>query len=209
MQAGNPDRIASNIATGIGFVGAGVIFKGDIGVNGITTAAMIWVTAALGMGIGAGYEWVSVMGCVLILIMLFVFGLMENGIDRVNQMRNYKIVVTTNRKRCERYEKCFNAHHLKFNRGREVKNGDSITGEWIVRGSQKNHLALINEVLQDPEVSTFEYYEHDLHDCWSNDISALRGLGLASYGTLKTDYLSPANWKKMEGVLLSDDNFPF
>src|ERR1700761_4010181 len=47
--AGNPDRIASNIVTGIGFVGAGVIFKGDTSkVNGITTAAMIWVTAALG-----------------------------------------------------------------------------------------------------------------------------------------------------------------
>ena len=87
---GNPDRIASNIATGIGFVGAGVIFKGDFGVNGITTAAMIWVTAALGMGIGAGYEWVSVMGCTLIMLMLFIFGLMENWIDRVNQMRNYQ-----------------------------------------------------------------------------------------------------------------------
>ncbi len=54
--AGNPDRIASNIVTGIGFVGAGVIFKETLHskVNGITTAAMIWVTAALGMGIGAG-----------------------------------------------------------------------------------------------------------------------------------------------------------
>ena len=71
----NPDRIASNIATGIGFVGAGVIFKGDFGVNGITTAAMIWVTAALGMGIGAGYEWVSVLACILILLMLFIFSL--------------------------------------------------------------------------------------------------------------------------------------
>src|SRR5579862_2525102 len=79
---GNRDRIASNIATGIGFVGAGVIFKGDFGVNGITTAAMIWATAALGMGIGAGYELVSVLGCALILIMLFVFGLMERKIDR-------------------------------------------------------------------------------------------------------------------------------
>ena len=48
---GNRDRVASNIATGIGFVGAGVIFKGDFGVNGITTAAMIWVTASLGMAI--------------------------------------------------------------------------------------------------------------------------------------------------------------
>src|SRR5450631_3976131 len=88
----NPDRIASNIATGIGFVGAGVIFKGDFGVNGITTAAMIWVTAALGMGIGAGYEWVSAIACVLILLMLFVFGYLEKYIDRLNQTRNYKIV---------------------------------------------------------------------------------------------------------------------
>jgi putative Mg2+ transporter-C (MgtC) family protein len=55
--SGNPDRIASNIVTGIGFVGAGVIFKGDVSqskVNGITTAAMIWVTASLGVAIGAG-----------------------------------------------------------------------------------------------------------------------------------------------------------
>src|SRR5450631_4944852 len=88
----NPDRIASNIATGIGFVGAGVIFKGDFGVNGITTAAMIWVTAAMGMGIGAGYELTSVVACLLILLMLFVFSRFEGWIDRINQTRNYKIV---------------------------------------------------------------------------------------------------------------------
>jgi putative Mg2+ transporter-C (MgtC) family protein len=153
----NPDRIASNIATGIGFVGAGVIFKGDIGVNGITTAAMIWVTAALGMGIGAGYEWVSAIACTLILLMLFIFGLMERGIDRINQMRNYKITCDYKNETMERFEKCFIAHHLKFIRGREVKSRDLISGEWIVRGSQKNHLSFINEILQDPEVNTFEY----------------------------------------------------
>src|ERR1700680_1523433 len=80
--AGNPDRIASNIITGIGFVGAGVIFKGDFGVNGITTAAMIWVTAALGMAIGAGYELVSGIACVLILLMLIIYGKMEKWIDK-------------------------------------------------------------------------------------------------------------------------------
>lgn len=153
----NPDRIASNIATGIGFVGAGVIFKGDIGVNGITTAAMIWVTAALGMGIGAGYEWVAAIGCVMILIMLFVFGLMERWIDRTNQMRNYKIMVDNNNETMERYEKRFITHHLKFIRGREIKSRDTISGEWIVRGSQKNHLSFINEILRDPEVNHFEY----------------------------------------------------
>src|SRR6478752_5046840 len=47
----SPDRIASNIVTGIGFLGAGVIFHSDNRVNGITTAATIWAVAALGMGI--------------------------------------------------------------------------------------------------------------------------------------------------------------
>ena len=153
----NPDRIASNIATGIGFVGAGVIFKGDFGVNGITTAAMIWVTAAMGMGIGAGYEWVSIIACTMILIMLIIFGFMEKYIDRLNQMRNYRIVSEFNEETMHRFEKCFELHHLKFKRGREIKSGETMTGEWFVRGSEKNHLAFIHQMLRDPLVSRFEY----------------------------------------------------
>ena len=143
--------------TGIGFVGAGVIFKGDFGVNGITTAAMIWVTAALGMGIGAGYEWVSIIACAMILIMLVIFGFLENWIDQLSQMRNYRISSDFNQESMIRFEKCFKVHHLKFKRGREIKSGDSMEGEWFVRGSQKNHMALIHQMLQDPEVKRFEY----------------------------------------------------
>jgi putative Mg2+ transporter-C (MgtC) family protein len=153
----NPDRIASNIATGIGFVGAGVIFKGDFGVNGITTAAMIWVTAALGMGIGAGYEWIAVIACAMILLMLLIFGFLENFIDHLNQMRNYRIVCDFKEETMFRFEKCFIEHHLKFKRGREIKSGDTMTGEWFVRGSKKNHMAFIHQMLQDPEVKRFEY----------------------------------------------------
>src|SRR5215208_8052833 len=54
MSDASPDRIASNIVTGIGFLGAGVIFKSENRVNGITTAAAIWAVAALGMGIADG-----------------------------------------------------------------------------------------------------------------------------------------------------------
>src|SRR5215211_7453893 len=50
----SPDRIASNIVTGIGFLGAGVIFKSDNRINGITTAATVRAVAALGMGIADG-----------------------------------------------------------------------------------------------------------------------------------------------------------
>src|SRR5262245_32461881 len=51
-SATSADRIASNIVTGIGFLGAGVIFREGSRVSGITTATTIWIAAALGMGIG-------------------------------------------------------------------------------------------------------------------------------------------------------------
>ncbi|MFI5192478.1 MAG: MgtC/SapB family protein [Chitinophagales bacterium] len=154
---GNPDRIASNIATGIGFVGAGVIFKGDFGVNGITTAAMIWATAAMGMGIGAGYESVSLIACALILAMLLVFSRLEGWIDRMNQTRDYRIVCEYKNEPLHHYEGQFKKHHLKFKRSREIKSDNLITGEWIVRGSEKNHLEFVKSILQDPAVKTFEF----------------------------------------------------
>src|SRR5690349_11417101 len=59
------DRIASNIVTGIGFLGGGVIFKSDNGVNGLTTAATVWITTALGMTVGGGYYIASAVGCLM------------------------------------------------------------------------------------------------------------------------------------------------
>jgi putative Mg2+ transporter-C (MgtC) family protein len=154
---GNPDRIASNIATGIGFVGAGVIFKGDFGVNGITTAAMIWVTAALGMGIGGGYELVSAIACIIILIMLFAFSRFEGWIDRVNQTRNYKITCEYQNETLHRFEDSFRNHHLHFKRSREMREEKLITGEWIVRGTEKNHKHFVRAMLNDSTVKTFEF----------------------------------------------------
>jgi len=54
-STGDSGRIAAQIVTGIGFLGAGVVLRGTGGVQGVTTAATIWVVAAIGMTIGAGY----------------------------------------------------------------------------------------------------------------------------------------------------------
>ena len=154
----SPDRIASNIVVGIGFVGAGVIFKGtNSRVNGITTAAMIWVTAALGMGIGAGYELISIFGCLLVLFVLFLFSRWEIWIDRVNQIRNYKIVCKFQYEALHNYETLFTKYHLKFKNSRQTKHEDVITGEWIVMGSEKNHNRLIDVIIKDPTVKSFEF----------------------------------------------------
>jgi putative Mg2+ transporter-C (MgtC) family protein len=158
---GAPERIASNVVVGIGFVGAGVIFKGDSlhsKVNGITTAAMIWVTAGLGMAIGAGFELMAFVACLLTLTVLFIFSLLEGWIDRVNQIRNYKIVCNFENETLHRYEVLFTAHHLKFRRSRQAKSAsDDITGEWVVQGSEQNHRHFIHEILKDPSVKAFEF----------------------------------------------------
>lgn len=50
----DPSRVAAGVVAGVGFIGAGVIFRGEEGVAGLTTAASIWVTAAIGLAAGAG-----------------------------------------------------------------------------------------------------------------------------------------------------------
>lgn len=156
-----PDRIASNVVVGIGFVGAGVIFKGESSqnrVSGITTAAMIWVTAALGMGIGAGYKLISVIACLLVLVVIVVFALLEGWIDRMNQIRYYKIVCDFENETLHRFEELFKTHHLKFKRSRQSKSSaDIITGEWVVQGTEQDHRHCIHEILRNTKVQAFEF----------------------------------------------------
>ena len=73
----SPDRIASNIVTGIGFLGAGVIFQSDNRVNGITTAATIWAVAALGMGVAMGEYVLVTVSTAIILAALFLLTHLE------------------------------------------------------------------------------------------------------------------------------------
>src|ERR1700682_1242676 len=73
-------RIASNIVQGIGFLGAGVILRDRGGVTGLTTAATIFVVAAMGMGAGAALFWASGFTCLLVLFALVFLLYVENWI---------------------------------------------------------------------------------------------------------------------------------
>src|SRR6476661_7944999 len=69
----DPTRMAQGIMTGIGFLGAGVIFKEGLTVRGLTTAASIWVTAAIGILVGIGFYFAAVLGAVIVLAILSLF----------------------------------------------------------------------------------------------------------------------------------------
>ncbi len=91
VSAISPDRIASNIVTGIGFIGAGVIFKEGISVNGLTTAALIWVTAALGMAIGYHNYPLAIVVSAIVVVVLFILEPVQRFIERFHKVKDFRI----------------------------------------------------------------------------------------------------------------------
>jgi putative Mg2+ transporter-C (MgtC) family protein len=157
MSDVSPDRIASNIVTGIGFLGAGVIFKSDNRVNGITTAATIWAVAALGMGIGDGLYLLTWSSTIIVLAALLLLTKMEKVIDRYNQSHTYRIVSDYREDLLKEYELMMDEANLRYKRLKRTKKGDFIVGTWIVQGSEKNHNRFTKQILHNPSVKDFEF----------------------------------------------------
>lgn len=84
---GDPNRIAAQVVSGIGFLGVGTIMVGRSSqVTGLTTAAGLWTTAAAGLGIGVGFYWVSILTTVIILVAMTLLARLECRV-RVRQIR--------------------------------------------------------------------------------------------------------------------------
>lgn len=78
----DPGRIAAQIVSGIGFLGAGTIIQSRVGVTGLTTAATLWVVAAIGMAVGAGAYVEAVGATTLVVLALLVLGGLEGRLVR-------------------------------------------------------------------------------------------------------------------------------
>jgi len=88
----DPSRIAAGIVTGIGFIGAGVIFRQGPLVRGVTTAASIWVVASVGMALGTKLYYLALLVTILGFITLSIFKYIE---DKVIKLPNYLVRITT------------------------------------------------------------------------------------------------------------------
>jgi putative Mg2+ transporter-C (MgtC) family protein len=83
----DPGRIAAGAITGIGFIGAGVIVKAGVNVHGLTTAACLWIVAAIGLALGGGLYLAAATACVITLVSLWLLGKLE----RVMPTRFYRV----------------------------------------------------------------------------------------------------------------------
>ena len=80
-RAADPARVAAQVVTGISFLGAGVIFKNGNTVKGLTTAAGIWATSAIGLAIGGGMYYIGLFGTVLIAVLQVIMHKFKIGSD--------------------------------------------------------------------------------------------------------------------------------
>ena len=85
------DRIASNIVTGIGFIGAGVVFKEGGNIRGITSAAIIWMAAAIGMCIGYQHYILAIFVLCVVLLVMVMFYKFERIFDTFHHSKLYLI----------------------------------------------------------------------------------------------------------------------
>lgn len=154
----SPSRIASNIVTGIGFLGAGTILREGGRIGGLTTAATIWLAAALGMGIGAGEIDFVLAATGVTLIVLVFFPSVGAWIDRLREARTYKIVVCSGDiNQIEQLRKTFKECRLRVAEDHFEITEESITSTWRTIGKPRNQKKFIALMAKDKSICRLEY----------------------------------------------------
>ncbi len=153
----DPNRIAANIVTGVGFLGAGVILRDGVRVIGLTTAATIWLTAAVGMGIGGGLYLISGTMILAALIVLWLLPFVEHRIDNVREERKYEIICPPDADKLAALEHTFRDCGLYVKTHSQVKNAQGMTCSWVASGSLKKHETLTGILFADPDLTEVKF----------------------------------------------------
>lgn len=152
----DPARIASNIVTGVGFLGAGAIFRDGATVRGVTTASIIWISAAIGMACGiAQYEFAVLVTATVLLILLGFAGV-QKFIDRYNKEMVYKITIRNNLELKSEIEKNIKDFKLRFQWLTQTKTESDLVIVYEISGAENNHEMLINYLTLSEDVKSFD-----------------------------------------------------
>ena len=151
------DRIASNIVTGIGFIGAGVVFKEGATVRGITSAAIIWMSAAIGMCIGFQHYVLALFVVVLVLLVMIALSRFERLFDTLYQVKIYEIHFISADYSLEALEKEMKGLQIHFTRKRIGKQNNVVNVEYsIVVSPVKIREKIDNFLINNTHIKGFE-----------------------------------------------------
>lgn len=152
----NPDRLAANIITGIGFIGAGVIFKEGLKVGGLTTAATIWIAAAIGMAVGYGAYYLAGGVAGVVLITLAILSKLEASMDKFHQVKLYKISYQSNDFSVTELERELLKLRVRYKKYKEMKDHQEITQYYKIDANQVAFDALNNFLISCDKITGFE-----------------------------------------------------
>lgn len=144
---GESTRIAAQVVTGVGFLGAGAILRDARHVVGLTTAATIWAVAAVGMAAGFGQYTVAVLAAACIVLVLLVFSAIGRRIDNLSGTRSYRLTAPNTQGQVARLEQRFKQAGLRIVFTRCAQEGDDVVLSIRARGSATRHDRLRDELL--------------------------------------------------------------
>lgn len=155
---GSDDRIAANIITGIGFIGAGVIFKDKFSVMGLTTAAVIWTVAGIGMAAGIGYYGLALAIAVLTVVILAVFNRVESAMERLFLTRTLFVEFEGMEvDDLEKLKAVMDRHHISYIRKTVSKRSRKLSVVFELTADRKNLQQFNNELMILSYVDEFYY----------------------------------------------------
>ena len=155
---GSDDRVAANIITGIGFIGAGVIFKENFNVKGLTTAAVIWISAAIGMVIGVEEYKLGFILSFIVLVVLGGFAKLELLIDFINHKRTYRITfMDDNLQNISWLIKMAKGEKLNASVRHLSKLNNQLIVNFELRGNKKCFQSLTEKLVIRPEILGIEH----------------------------------------------------
>ncbi|MBI5563703.1 MAG: MgtC/SapB family protein [Chloroflexi bacterium] len=151
-------RIAANIISGVGFLGAGVIMREEGRVRGLTTASTIWVSAALGLAVGYGEYVLAGVFAATVIVVLWLFTWLDNLIDQAAiEPRTYDVVHVDRDGKFEQLDEQMKHYGVRVLRHRRYKRDGGLHVEWDTRGTLDNHDRLTTALLADPDVRELRY----------------------------------------------------
>ena len=153
----DPTRIAANIVTGIGFLGAGAILRDGMRITGLTTAATIWLSAALGMAIGGGEYLLAGLLAGITMIVLWLFPFVEVFIDKVREEHVYELTCPMDLVKIEALEEKMRLIGLRMRSSQHTKQGEDMKCSWVVSGAPRKHEKFLRELFSDKDVKEFKY----------------------------------------------------
>lgn len=152
------DRIAAGIITGVGFLGGGVILFTEGKLKGLTTAASIWMAAALGMAIGRGEYILSVTVTAVVMIVLVLFTRLDHWIEWVGlESRIYQVTYGDRLSKHAELDQLFHESGLRIRSFKRIRQDGQLTSIWETEGHVRQHEALTEKLLEDKEIIELKF----------------------------------------------------